>query len=58
MSPDPEPDHLIINLHTDRTVIEIDPDGIHEWRQMSAFTDVPPTARLIPLRQCFLLFFR
>jgi hypothetical protein len=29
MTSDPEPDHLIVNLHTDRTVIEIDPDGIH-----------------------------
>jgi hypothetical protein len=29
MRSDPEPDHVIVNLHADRTVIEIDPDGIH-----------------------------
>ena len=29
MRSDPKPDHLIIDLHADRTVIEIDPDGIH-----------------------------
>ena len=29
MRSDPKLDHLIIDLHADRTVIEIDPDGIH-----------------------------
>jgi hypothetical protein len=29
MRSDPEPDHLMVDLHADRTIIKIDSDGIH-----------------------------